>query len=457
MVLKLIDTSLLKRNSIMNMIGQLLPMMAALVAIPILIRSLGTERFGVLSLAWVLIGYFNLFDFGLGRALTKLIADRMGTSETDEIPGIIWTAIILMLSFGILGSVCMILVTPVLVGSILNIPLGLQSETIQAFYVLSFSIPIVIVSVGLIGILEAHQKFNHINMVRVPMGFLIFLGPLTVIPYSQNLVALVVVLAVTRLSACVAYAILSIRVVPALKDRVYVMKDIIWTLLNFGGWLTVSNIVGPFMLYADRFFIASIISISAVAYYTTPFDIVTRLLIIPSAILGVMFPVFANRLTHNPSQARQALFQTIKYLSFIMIPIVIAVAMLSRIGIRIWLNDEFSENSYRVAQILALAVYVNGLGLVFQGFIQASGHPDITAKLHLIEFPLYFSYLMFLLPRYGIIGAASAWLIRVLISAVVLGFIANHLSKQRLLENIESKKYQCSVLATKSIHVKEDK
>ena len=49
-------------------------MLVALVAIPILVDGLGTARFGILTLAWMVVGYFSLFDLGLGRALTKLTA-----------------------------------------------------------------------------------------------------------------------------------------------------------------------------------------------------------------------------------------------------------------------------------------------------------------------------------------------------------------------------------------------
>ena len=49
----------------------LLPTLAGVVAIPRLVHSLGVDRFGLLSLAWIIVGYFSLFDMGMGRALTK--------------------------------------------------------------------------------------------------------------------------------------------------------------------------------------------------------------------------------------------------------------------------------------------------------------------------------------------------------------------------------------------------
>jgi O-antigen/teichoic acid export membrane protein len=59
---------LLARNTIWNLIGQLVPLLVGMVAIPPLVRGLGIDRFGLLSLVWVIIGYFSFFDLGLGRA-----------------------------------------------------------------------------------------------------------------------------------------------------------------------------------------------------------------------------------------------------------------------------------------------------------------------------------------------------------------------------------------------------
>ncbi|MCZ7592513.1 MAG: oligosaccharide flippase family protein [Kiritimatiellae bacterium] len=64
------------KNTVWNLVGMCAPMAVALFAIPLLIKGLGTERFGLLSLVWMLVGYFGVFDLGLGQALTKFIAEK---------------------------------------------------------------------------------------------------------------------------------------------------------------------------------------------------------------------------------------------------------------------------------------------------------------------------------------------------------------------------------------------
>src|SRR6267378_6848515 len=125
---------LLARNTVWNLLGQLLPMAVGVVAIPLLIRGIGVARFGVLSLAWIVIGYFSLFDLGIGRALTKLVADKLGADEEHSIPPLAWTSLLLLFLLGVLGGLVTFTISPWLVHRSLKVPLELQAETLHGFY-----------------------------------------------------------------------------------------------------------------------------------------------------------------------------------------------------------------------------------------------------------------------------------------------------------------------------------
>src|SRR6266403_3719736 len=113
---------LLARNTVWNLLGNGAPMLVAVVCIPILIRGLGKERFGVLTLSWALIGYASLFDLGLGRALTQLVAKKLGAGQDGEVPTLVWTSSLLMLLLGVLGAAVASLLSPWLVHHALNVP-----------------------------------------------------------------------------------------------------------------------------------------------------------------------------------------------------------------------------------------------------------------------------------------------------------------------------------------------
>jgi O-antigen/teichoic acid export membrane protein len=411
---------LLARNTVWNLVGSAAPMAVAVFCIPILIRGLGHDRFGVLTLAWALIGYASLFDLGLGRALTQLVARKLGAGEDSEIRALVWTSLLLMMMLGVVGAGVVGLLSPWLVHRVLNVPGALQRETLQSFLFLAFSIPVVISTAGLRGLLEAHQRFALINALRIPMGIFTFVGPLLALPFSKSLVPVVATLVVGRVAAWAAHLVLCLRVIPEVSGSIAWERSAIGPLLRFGGWMTVTNIVGPLLVTVDRFLIGALASMTAVAYYATPFEIVTKFLLVPSALMGVMFPAFSASFAQNGERTAVLFGRSIKSLFLVLFPVMLCTVALAQNGLGLWLGVEFAQHSFRVLQWLAVGVFINSLAQVPFAFLQGVGRPDLTATLHLIELPLYLGLLWWLVGTYGIEGAAIAWTARVTADALFL-------------------------------------
>jgi len=379
----------LAKNFTWNLLGTTVPLLMAIVAVPILIEGLGISRFGLLTLTWMVVGYFSLFDLGLGRALTKLVAEKLSRGQDDEVRSLIWTAMLLMMILGVLGTVMVVALSPWLVGSVLNIPSELQPETLTAFYLLAASIPIVIGTTGLRGILEAHQRFGLVNAVRLPLGIFTFLGPVAVLPFSNSLVPIVAALVIARLVSWCAYAVLCLKVAPALRRPVRIRRAMLGPLIRFGGWMTVSNIVGPLMVHMDRFLIGAVVTMTAVAYYATPYEVAAKLAIIPAALMGVLFPAFTSALAQDRTYAIRLFDRSVNYIFLLLFPIALIIVTFAHEGLTLWLGGEFANNSSVVLQLLTVGVFINCHTQVPFGMIQSAGRPDLTAKLDLIELPFY--------------------------------------------------------------------
>ncbi len=425
--LRLTSGRLLARNTVWNLIGSSAPMLVGVFAIPILIHGLGKDRFGVLALSWALIGYASFFDLGLGRALTQLVAKKLGRGYDHEVPSLVWTSFLLMLALGILGAVFVAAISPWLVHSALKIPEALQSESLRAFYLLGLSVPVVISGAGFRGLLEAHQRFMLVNALRIPLGIFTFGGPLLVLPFSRSLVPIVGTIVASRIVFGLAYFWACLRVVPEIGRKVVWHSPSAVPLLSFGGWMTVTNIVGPLMVTLDRFVIGGLISVTAVAYYATPYEVVTKLLLIPMSVVGVMFPAFSASFVSAPGRAAQLYGRSVKYILLALFPIILATIALAQNGLTLWLGVDFARHSTCVVQWLAIGVLANGVALVPFTFLQGAGRPDLTAKLHLLELPIYLGLLFWLIRTRGIEGAAIAWTARAVLDAIALLLMAHQL------------------------------
>jgi O-antigen/teichoic acid export membrane protein len=414
---------LLARNTIINLASEAAPFLVALFAIPALVHGLGVERYGVLTLSMMVVGYFGLFDFGLGRAATKFIAEAAASGDHSDIPGLFWTSLYLMLVFGTAGAILLAALAPWLVLNVLRIPPAFQPESVHAFYLLAFAMPIVISGGSLDGTLSAYQRFDLINVVRVPSGIFAYVGPLMVLPFSHSIAWMVAAMVVGRLASWSVNFALCLRIAPALRHVLRPNRDTVRLMLSFGGWVAVSGLIGPIMSYFDRFLIGAMLSVAAVSYYTVPFQITGKLGILPGAMGGVVFAAFSSSFTHDPARIALIFERATRYtLLALFAPVLLLVALASEI-LSLWLGAGFAAHSAGVLRLLAVATFVNCLAWTPYVLIQTAHRPDLTAKLHVAEVPFYVAFLWWVLPRYGVEGAAVAWLARASLDVILL-FVA---------------------------------
>ena len=419
--------SLLAKNTMMNLVFQAVPVLIALFTIPVLIKGMGTDRFGVLSIAWIMIGYFSLFDFGIARVLIKMIGEKLANNEMKEIPPLFWTGLTLMAILGVIVGLAVAGASDLMVYRLLKIPDALKSESVIAFWAIGATVPLVITTMALWGSMEAKQSFLQVNIVRTMNSVFTLLLPILALQFTKNIGYIVMWLAAGRLVLWFVSFAMLFSVLDVLKTGFHFSKAYIRPILKLGGWMTVSNIISPFMVNMDRFLIGILITITAVTYYVTPYEVVTKILLIPVALNRVLFPAFSASYGMDRNRALRIYEWGRKFLWVILFPVILVIVAFAAEGLNIWVGQNFVEKSTFVMQCLAIGVFFNAPAQVAFVLIQGAGRPDITGKLHLIELPLYLLLFWFLVHSYGINGAAIAWSVRVISDAILMIHYADKL------------------------------
>jgi len=430
-----IPTTTLVAHTGWNLAGLVLPVVGALVAIPILLSALGAERFGVLTLLWLFVGYFNLFDLGLGRALTQLLAKELGVGNTGSIPGLISGCLVTLSGLGLLYGSGIALAGPWFVRELLAISPEIQLEAIGGFYIISVVLPFTAATAGLRGILQAYRDFRVIALIRGPTGLFMFLAPLAVLPLSHDLFAISASLALVRLGSCCAYGLVcwgsgyfggvqftGVRIPQIVK------------VLKLAGWMSVSNLLYPFLVYSDRFIIGALISTAAITYYSVPYELVTKIWLVPGAIIAVLFPLFATGTGRVTESLTAEFARGVRYVSLIVFPIALLGISFAGEILHIWIGDVIPTDSVSVLRILVVGVYVNSIAQVAFALVQGAGRADISAKIHLLEIVPYLGCVVLGVTSYGLLGAASAWVARASLDALLMFGAAHRLLGSRVLQ-----------------------
>ena len=374
-------------------------------------------------MAWLLLGYFGLFDLGLGRATAQRIA-AIGDSSAKLSASTFWTALTMNVSLGIIGGLIIWPAANYFFANFFSVEAALRPELAAAIPWLVLAVPLATLSGVLSGTLEGRQKFLELNIISVASSMLIQLLPLAVVwLYGPDLALILPAVILSRLIV-LAWLFLRCRVHIFRGQALILSRSQAKGLLQFGSWVTVTSLVGPMMVILDRFVIGTTLGAKAVTYYTVPFQLAERSIMLPSALASALFP----RLAAAGTAEAQALAATaIRSLAVVMTPPILIGVLLVEPFLRWWLNPEFALRAGLTAQILLLGFWINAFARVPYSQLQASGQPDVVAKCHLGELIPYLGLLYLGLHFWGLPGVAVAFSLRALADCVLLLWFAGTL------------------------------
>jgi O-antigen/teichoic acid export membrane protein len=413
---------LLARNTGLNVLGQALPLVVAAAAMPAAVRALGAQRFGILGLAWMAISYLG--EIGFGRATTRYVAAALGRGDMEGLNSAAWGSALAQLAIGLLCAVVLAAAAPAIADDVLRVPAAVRPDAVASFRVLAAGIPVLVLSSALRGILEAAQRFGAVNAVRVPASAANYAGPLVGALFGFSVAGIVAMLMCVRALCLLVYLVLSLRTFPVLR-RPRIRLAHMPELIRFGNWTTVSSMTAPLLVYMDRGLLGAAAGVTAVGYYTPSFELVLRMLILPVAVTGTLFPALST-LTGRAERERagELVARCTKYVLLLIGPAALLLALGAHDLLRLWLGPEYEAQAAGALQLLALGVFLNASAHISFALLNGAGRADLPGKVYLAEVPLYALFAWLLIREWGIPGAALAWTVRSALDAFVLAWLA---------------------------------
>ena len=408
------------RHTGYNIVGSVIPLAVSLISVPIYLKLIGSDRYGVLAIAWLLLGYFGLFDLGLGRATSFRIAS-LGDAPASARASTFWAAIVVNIIMGAVGGVVLWVVAIQFFGHLFKVAESMRPEILAAAPLLAASVPVATITGVLTGAVQGRERFLEINIVSAVSTVLFQALPLVVAwKFGPNLSWLLAAALFARLlgAAVLAYRchLDFTRGQPLRTDR-----EEIGVLMKFGGWVNISAIFGPVLFMIDRFVIGALIGASAVTSYTVPVQLATRTQVVSGGLTTALFP----RLSAADPERQRALFERamLIFAGLMSAPIVMAIFAVGPF-LHFWVHERLGPEAPFIGAVMFAAMWFNGLALISFTQIEAAGRPDLVARVLLIEIPPYLILLWLGIHFLGLTGSAIATAIRYVGDFALLTFVA---------------------------------
>jgi O-antigen/teichoic acid export membrane protein len=376
------DKGILK-NVAINFFGLVLPTFVSLVTVPSYIKLLGVERYGVISLVWTLIGYFGILDLGMSMAAQNHISKARASGDKEESARVFWSATWLNLATGVIGGLIIYFGAFLYTAYFTKVSPELQHEVYMALPWLAVAIPIANVSWVFAGAINGAERFGVYNTNQTIGTFL-----------GRS-----------------ALKVLEIRRV--LPPQFGVAKG----LFNFGGWMLIASVTTMIADSLDRVMLGTSLGARFVTYYTVPQNLVTRLNIVPTALVRTLFPRLS---AVGRADADTITRQSLEFLNGVFTPVALVAMLVLEPFLHLWVGNEIATVAAPVGRIMIVAVWLVGQANVTRILIQSQVNPATAARVGLFELPLFAGALWFGITHFGLTGAAVAVAGRALFDYAVL-------------------------------------
>jgi O-antigen/teichoic acid export membrane protein len=408
-----------------NFAGLSIPLIVAVMAMPHLLLKIGDERFGLLLLTWGLIGYSGVLDFGIGRSLTQIISATLAEKDNKKIAVALTTAVKMSIVIGLIGGLVICVISIIWFTNFLKVSEITERELALSAFIFAIALPLQSISTTYKAVNEAYLNFKVISIIRILLGVLTFGLPYVVSFYTSEMYYFIGTIALSRLFALFWYKRNALTCIAHIPSEYFkYSRSMKVEILKFGGWFTVSNVINPFIGSLDRLLIGSLISSAAITTYALPYEMTVQLLVLVGAVTTVAFPYLTTISSINPFEGYVVFRKILIITMIVMFFVAICQYFLGPELLYLWMSDNVGKNSILVINIMAFGLVPYTLGTMCISLLHAYGRTDLTAKLNLIEAPIFYILIYVMIYNYGVVGAAISWVVRIVIDSVILYFIA---------------------------------
>jgi O-antigen/teichoic acid export membrane protein len=408
------------RNIVINFAGLIAPTLVSLMTVPAYIKLLGVERYGVINLVWALIGYFSLLDLGTSLATENQIA-KVRDTEGDAVERIFFGACFLNLCTGIVGGLIVWSSASFYITYAMHIDPVYRHELMSILPWIAVAVPLANVTWVFAGAITAVERFGSYNTNQTLGTFLFQMLPLAAAWWlSPTLSVAIPAAVIARLIAGVLLGFATFRALGITRLRMPERK-VMADLFAYGKWTLLFSGAGAIAGTLDRVLVGAILGARYVTFYSAPQNLVTRLNMLPSAMLRTLFPRLSAA-THE--DAHKLARDSLAFLNGVFTPCMIVALFALEPFLRIWLGAAIADAAAPVGRVLVISVWLAGQSGILGILIQAQANPRAVARISWLQLPFFAAALWGATHAFGLVGTGAVVVAKALCDYVAYTYFA---------------------------------
>jgi O-antigen/teichoic acid export membrane protein len=391
--------------------GMLISTAITILLTPYLLKHLGSERYGIYSLAFSVLHYLVLLEFGMRGAVARFAAKYIQADDPQSLSGVVSVA---MMFSVLLGSLSILLSYGIgyVALDFFNVSSNYRTQTLVLFVAMGVNLAFSLLSYSLSGVLIGSQRYDLENVKIILTGLIN--ASLVVLFFSLGWVSLSSWAAAMVLASLVGqiYLFITARFLqPKLrigfsKIRLEILKE----MLGFGGWNVFLQVATLVTSSVNPIIIGRILGSAVVPFYSIPYMLVTRLQSGISGLTSTLMPYASAALNTGDKTMLAHLLKKGTYTAALLLfPLGGCLMVMCKDLFRVWLPQEF-EPYWFVFAILMTAYFGTITQTTSYYILLGGGEIKGLSIVYLAESLVIIILSIVLMKNYafGVYGAAAA-------------------------------------------------
>lgn len=407
--------------------GQFAALIAALLATPFTIRLLGPVKYGLWSLLRSVLVYFQLADLGMATASTRFAAERYAHDDAVGEGTVIWSALAVTVALTAAAAIVASLVAPFLVTSVLHVPTGLRSSGVLALRLVCVAAVAYAATNVITTPQQVRLRFRSVTLAMSgPAVSQVAAAPVVLAAVAGGVVTMAAVMATAWIVAAGLNFRAAARLLPVLR-RPRVTGATLRPIVKYGGALAISGLADIPLSTASWFLLAHFRSATAVAYYAAASALGLLITVIPLAVFQPMLPALTRLASEERFDEHRRLYHQVLRGAFLLsTSAALVLAFLGHPFLALWAGPVYGVHSAGAFYVILVGLWFNTLAYVPYGQLLASGRTSTLAVIHLAELIPYLLLAAVLTSDFGVVGAASASAVRLIVDSLAYFAIVRH-------------------------------
>lgn len=405
----------LRSNVLANFLGQGWAALLQLVFVPVYIKLIGIEAYGLVGFYVALQATVQIFDLGLGQTMTREFARRAASpNKLHDARDLLRTVGVVYWTMAGLIAVVVLLSAPFLAEHVIKAQ-NLTQETVRhAIMLMAVIIPIqwaVNLHQGALMGLERQVLVNVLRTVMLTVGaagaglILWLVSPTITAFFLWQALVVFVYFVVTSFSLGRALP----PVIGQPRFRVALLREIRRFAAGMSG-ITIASVV---LMQLDKWILINLLPLKMFGYYTLAGLVAGALYIFITPVFNGLFPRFSILRSQTREDHLKKLYHLgTQVMTTAVIPAAIILSLFSRDVLMLWTRDsEVAAASALIVSILVWGTALNGLMNIPYALQLAYGWTSLALKIVLVKLVILAPVIFALTVSFGVVGAAIAWLL----------------------------------------------